>query len=72
MIRDAQIPFPLPLLLQCRIYADLHGLDCAETVIQQAVVDVLATDPRCAELAELEQKAKRDARKAYLALHKTP
>lgn len=55
------------LVGQCRLYAELHNLNCSETVVEMAVRAVLDADPRIGRIYEAEQKAKREARKAVLA-----
>lgn len=61
MIRNATLPIAGPLVRQARLYAKLSGLDCAETVVELALIRLFETDPRIAEADAVLEQAKAKA-----------
>lgn len=65
MIRDKHIPINGWLLSQLRLVAELHGIDCPETLVEAWLRERLESMPEMAELATALSKSKKETIAAW-------
>lgn len=72
MIRNAQVLVPYPLLAQCRLAAELDGLDCAETFVEMTLRQALDARPELADLSRRIEVANKQAKAEWRKAHAIP